>query len=400
MSSFPPNSTCVPSAISAVETAGDSSLWRVFLDPAATWPRHARRARVAGDRTAQDDDGAVRERRPARSGAPAAAVSIGWARATTHASAASPRADHAAEHVHGFGVSPSGGKSHEDTRYAHGARQLRPDRGAGRAPLGRADAALARALPHLDREDAARARSMALAASSSAPAPRVNARTRRARRADRRTRSIAAADEVLAGKHDDEFPLAVWQTGCGTQTNMNVNEVLANRASELLGGARGEGRLVHPNDDVNRGQSSNDVFPDRDARRGAAGDRRATCCPRSSALRATLAAKAAAFARHRQDRPHAPAGRDAAHARPGVLRLRGAARAAPARASQAALPHRRASWRSAAPRSAPASTRTASSATRVAARLAALTGPAVRHRAATSSRRWRRTTRWSQRTAR
>ncbi len=72
---------------------------------------------------------------------------------------------------------------------------------------------------------------------------------------------IAAADEVLAGKHDGEFPLVVWQTGSGTQTNMNMNEVLANRASELLGGERGEARLVHPNDDVNRGQSSNDVFP-------------------------------------------------------------------------------------------------------------------------------------------
>jgi fumarate hydratase, class II len=72
---------------------------------------------------------------------------------------------------------------------------------------------------------------------------------------------IAAADEVLAGRHDEEFPLVVWQTGSGTQTNMNVNEVLANRASELLGGPRGEGRLVHPNDDVNMSQSSNDVFP-------------------------------------------------------------------------------------------------------------------------------------------
>src|SRR5436190_347912 len=70
-----------------------------------------------------------------------------------------------------------------------------------------------------------------------------------------------AADEVLAGKHDDEFPLSVWQTGSGTQTNMNVNEVLANRASELMGGERGQKRLVHPNDDVNMGQSSNDVFP-------------------------------------------------------------------------------------------------------------------------------------------
>ncbi|RZL67683.1 MAG: class II fumarate hydratase [Variovorax sp.] len=72
---------------------------------------------------------------------------------------------------------------------------------------------------------------------------------------------VAAADEVIAGKHPDEFPLVVWQTGSGTQTNMNVNEVLANRASEILGGERGEGRLVHPNDDVNRSQSSNDVFP-------------------------------------------------------------------------------------------------------------------------------------------
>ncbi len=71
----------------------------------------------------------------------------------------------------------------------------------------------------------------------------------------------AAADEVLAGEHPDEFPLLVWQTGSGTQSNMNMNEVLANRASEILGGPRGEGRLIHPNDDVNRGQSSNDVFP-------------------------------------------------------------------------------------------------------------------------------------------
>jgi fumarate hydratase class II len=72
---------------------------------------------------------------------------------------------------------------------------------------------------------------------------------------------VAAADEVLAGRLDDEFPLSIWQTGSGTQTNMNVNEVLANRASELLGGSRGTDRLVHPNDHVNAGQSSNDVFP-------------------------------------------------------------------------------------------------------------------------------------------
>ena len=77
---------------------------------------------------------------------------------------------------------------------------------------------------------------------------------------EKKSRAInAAADEVLAGKHPDEFPLVVWQTGSGTQTNMNVNEVLANRASELMGGERGEARLVHPNDDVNKSQSSNDV---------------------------------------------------------------------------------------------------------------------------------------------
>jgi fumarate hydratase class II len=76
---------------------------------------------------------------------------------------------------------------------------------------------------------------------------------------------VAAADEVIAGKHPGEFPLVVWQTGSGTQTNMNVNEVLANRASEILGGERGEGRLVHPNDDVNRSQSFERCLPDRDA---------------------------------------------------------------------------------------------------------------------------------------
>ncbi|CCD36465.1 Fumarate hydratase class II [Candidatus Paraburkholderia kirkii UZHbot1] len=72
---------------------------------------------------------------------------------------------------------------------------------------------------------------------------------------------MQAAEEIIDGKHPDEFPLAVWQTGSGTQTNMNLNEVVANRASEIMGGPRGEERLVHPNDDVNRGQSSNDVFP-------------------------------------------------------------------------------------------------------------------------------------------
>src|SRR5439155_20561331 len=87
----------------------------------------------------------------------------------------------------------------------------------------------------------------------------------------------------------------VWETGSGTQTNMNVNEVLANRASELLGGEPGEARLVHPNDDVNRGQSSNDVFPT--AMHVAAGEAvMRELLPALAALQATLAAKAAAFA--------------------------------------------------------------------------------------------------------
>jgi fumarate hydratase class II len=113
--------------------------------------------------------------------------------------------------------------------------------------------------------------------------------------ADKADAIVAAADEVLAGRHDAEFPLSVWQTGSGTQTNMNMNEVLANRASQLLGGPLGEGRLVHPNDDVNRSQSSNDVFPT--AMSVAAVTAIATrLLPAVTALRDTLDHKAAEFA--------------------------------------------------------------------------------------------------------
>ena len=105
---------------------------------------------------------------------------------------------------------------------------------------------------------------------------------------------VTAADEVIAGEHEAEFPLVVWQTGSGTQTNMNLNEVLANRASELLGGERGEGRLVHPNDDVNRSQSSNDVFPT--AMHVAAVDAIThRLLPSLTLLRTTLAQKSADF---------------------------------------------------------------------------------------------------------
>ncbi|CAN0427055.1 unnamed protein product, partial [Laminaria digitata] len=72
---------------------------------------------------------------------------------------------------------------------------------------------------------------------------------------------VAAAQEVIDGKFDDNFPLVVWQTGSGTQSNMNANEVIANRANEILGGKPGDKSPVHPNDHVNRSQSSNDTFP-------------------------------------------------------------------------------------------------------------------------------------------
>lgn len=106
---------------------------------------------------------------------------------------------------------------------------------------------------------------------------------------------VVAADEVLAGHHRDQFPLSVWQTGSGTQTNMNVNEVLANRASEHLGGTRGNARWVHPNDHVNRGQSSNDIFPTA-MHVAAALALAQQLQPARRALQATLEAKAAEFA--------------------------------------------------------------------------------------------------------
>ena len=106
---------------------------------------------------------------------------------------------------------------------------------------------------------------------------------------------MAAADEVTAGRHAGQFPLVVWQTGSGTQTNMNVNEVLANRASELLGGARGKGRLVHPNDEVNLGQSSNDIFPTAMHVAAAIGIAQRVL-PALRRLKTTLSGKAAAFA--------------------------------------------------------------------------------------------------------
>ena len=112
---------------------------------------------------------------------------------------------------------------------------------------------------------------------------------------DKMAAIIAAADEVLEGAHPEAFPLSVWQTGSGTQTNMNMNEVLANRASELLGGERGMARRVHPNDHVNLGQSSNDIFPTA-MHVAAVTTLNDDLLPALQALGAVLAVKATEFA--------------------------------------------------------------------------------------------------------
>ncbi|WP_310600771.1 class II fumarate hydratase [Desulfobulbus sp.] len=106
---------------------------------------------------------------------------------------------------------------------------------------------------------------------------------------------VRVCDEILAGRHDGEFPLSVWQTGSGTQTNMNVNEVIANRAAILANGHLDQGRPVHPNDHVNMSQSSNDIFPSamHVAAVFALEDR---LLPALSALHRTLEAKAKAYA--------------------------------------------------------------------------------------------------------
>jgi fumarate hydratase class II len=103
-----------------------------------------------------------------------------------------------------------------------------------------------------------------------------------------------AADEVISGKLDDHFPLRVWQTGSGTQTNMNVNEVISNRAIELAGGAMGSKKPVHPNDDVNMSQSSNDTFPTA-MHIAAAEEVIHRLIPSVTALRDTFAAKGDEF---------------------------------------------------------------------------------------------------------
>jgi fumarate hydratase class II len=113
--------------------------------------------------------------------------------------------------------------------------------------------------------------------------------------ADKGKLIIAAADEVIDGKLDDHFPLVVWQTGSGTQSNMNANEVIANRAIEMAGGVLGSKKPIHPNDDVNKAQSSNDVFPTA-MHIAAACQLEERLLPAVERIRAAFAEKATRFA--------------------------------------------------------------------------------------------------------
>ncbi len=129
-----------------------------------------------------------------------------------------------------------------------------------------------------------------------------------------------AADEVISGKLNDHFPLRIWQTGSGTQTNMNVNEVISNRAIQIAGGEMGSKKPIHPNDDVNMSQSSNDTFPTA-MHIAAAAETSRRLLPSVKKLRDALGHQGAGICRYRENRPDAPAGCDSAHRRPGNFRL-------------------------------------------------------------------------------
>jgi fumarate hydratase class II len=128
-----------------------------------------------------------------------------------------------------------------------------------------------------------------------------------------------ACDEVIEGKLDDHFPLRVWQTGSGTQTNMNANEVISNRAIEIAGGVMGSKKPVHPNDDVNMSQSSNDTFPT--AMHIAAAEQMNKLIPRVKEVHDADRCQSQRVCRRRQDWPHASSRRDAFDGRPGNVRL-------------------------------------------------------------------------------
>ena len=129
------------------------------------------------------------------------------------------------------------------------------------------------------------------------------------------------AGEVVSGQLDEHFPLYVWQTGSGTQSNMNVNEVISNRCIQLAGGELGTQTPIHPNDHVNMGQSSNDTFPTA-MHIAAYAMTTGRTVPALRHLRDAFEQKGASVGVGREDRPHPPGGRHAAHGGPGVVGLR------------------------------------------------------------------------------
>ena len=143
---------------------------------------------------------------------------------------------------------------------------------------------------------------------------------------------------MIAGKLDDHFPLRIWQTGSGTQTNMNVNEVIANRAIELAGGDAGQQEAGPPERRRQHVAVVQRHLPHGHAHRRRRGDRPRADPERRRRCATPSTPRQKEFARHRQDRPHAPDGRGAADARPGVLRLRRAARPRRSSAIKATLP--------------------------------------------------------------
>ena len=211
-------------------------------------------------------------------------------------------------------------------RDPHRDRLHGPRRGPGRPLLGRADAALAALLR---RRRATRCRAEIIRAFGILKAAAAEVNNELGLLPDEKRRLIvAAAEEVVDGKLSGEFPLRVWQTGSGTQSNMNVNEVIAGRANEVATGVRGGKKPIHPNDDVNMSQSSNDTFPT--ALHLAVGDGDlGEADPVGARASRRARRKGAAMDGDRQDRPDASAGRGAADAGPGVHRLRGATRRRP-----------------------------------------------------------------------
>ena len=137
---------------------------------------------------------------------------------------------------------------------------------------------------------------------------------------------VRASQDVIDGKLDDEFPLVVFQTGSGTQSNMNANEVIANHAIQIAGGVIGSKKPIHPNDDVNHSQSSNDVFPTVMHIPPQWSGSEPRCCQPSLNCAIRSRRQGEGLLPYCYGRPHPFAGRDAAHPGAGDLRLGGAAR--------------------------------------------------------------------------